>query len=246
MKLIICFITVKVLKILTHSLLPQTISVSPASKSALLMALYTFFQDGYFYTAVNAVHLPPVPPHPNPPLLKLEDIQGPLWLTNNHPYLALVPVAIRFTGSILSRFSHTSGSLPVGIRPEHGQWALSRSLMERWYRLEGALHWLIPTLHHLSRYGLQPGLKALTSPRFTGYCLGYKDERSARRGAISSRDAFVPKLAELSWGLLMHPGNAMEKTPQWMSVLMNTYKVHPEWVYALRECVFGDFSPQNP
>jgi len=66
-------------------------------------------------------------------------------------------------------------------------------------------------------------LEAITSPSFTGYCIGYKEECVAQWNAISFWDTFVPKLAELSWRLLIHPGNSLEKAPQWMSILMDSY-----------------------
>jgi hypothetical protein len=208
--------------------------------------MYTFYRDGVYYSSPNAAYLPEVPPFQNSVPAKLEQLQHPLWLSNKHPYLALLPVSVRFSGPILFRFGFTRASVPVEVNPQHGQWALKPNLMTRWMNMEGALHWMIPTLHRHSRFGMQTQIAPIATPMFSGYMLGYTDEASARTGAIASRDAFIPKFCELSWALLMHPGDATSDTPEWMATLIHDYHVHPEWVHALRNSVFGDFtSPEN-
>jgi hypothetical protein len=160
--------------------------------------MYTFFQDGFYYSSPNVAYLPPVPSFPNPPFTKLTQLEQPLWLSNEHPYLALLPISIRFSGSILFRFSFNRASVPVEVNPQHDKWALKSDLMTRWMSIENVLHWLIPTLHSRSRFGMQMRIAPIVSPRFSGYLLGYDDESSARAGAISSWDAFIPKFCELS------------------------------------------------
>ena len=208
--------------------------------------MYTFYHDGVYYSSPNATYLPEVPPFQNSVPAKLEQLQHPLWLSNKHPYLALLPVSVRFSGPILFRFGFTRSSVPVEVNPQHGQWALKPNLMTRWMNMEGALHWMIPTLHRHSRFGMQTQIAPIATPMFSGYMLGYMDEASAHTGAIASQDAFIPKFCELSWALLMHPGDATSDMPKWMATLIHDYHVHPEWVHALCNSVFGDFtSPEN-
>jgi hypothetical protein len=208
--------------------------------------MHTFYRDGFYYTSPNAAYLPPVPPFPNPRLMTLTQIEQPLWLSDKHPYLALLPVSVRFAGTILFRFGFTRASVPVEINPEHGKWALKSDLMKRWMSVENALHWLIPTLHRCNQFGMQTQIAPVASPRFSGYLNGYNDEASARIAAMASRDAFIPKFCELSWALLMHFGDATSDTPSWMATLIHDHNIHPEWVHSLRGSVFGDFrSPEN-
>jgi hypothetical protein len=208
--------------------------------------MHTFYHDGFYYTSPNAAYLPPVPEYPNPVFTNLEQLRQPRWISDRHPYLALLPISIRFSGDILFRFGYSHASIPVKVHPVHGQWALDPELMGRWKNIEGALHWLTPALHQRSQFGMQPHISPIAIPRYSGYMLGYLDETSARRGAMATRDAFIPKFCELSWALLMHKQDATSETPPWMATLIHDFGVHPEWAYALRQCVFGDFSnPEN-
>jgi len=93
--------------------------------------MHIFYHNGHYYTSPNAAYLPPVPPKPNPRLTCLSEIERILWLSDRHPYLAVLPISVRCTGNILYCFGFTATSIPVEIWLEHGKWALKRDLMAR-------------------------------------------------------------------------------------------------------------------
>ena len=132
--------------------------------------------------------------------------------------------------------------------PIAGRWKLAPSLASQWENLEQSLiivaSVLIETANQL--FPLEFGF--FPFPKSYGYLRTHRSEHFARKCAMRARDAFQPLMAMCSFMLSYQHGRVYPngQEPTWVKAILDSNRVHPEWLQLFRDSPIADLSGRYP
>jgi hypothetical protein len=210
-----------------------------------------FILDGFVITTPNAGPLQAFPPVESVTYVDDPDPRKTFslnWSILEFPQLAFVLSPPRWDHPLLQRLNHTYRTLP--IRTAVSGWKLDHSLAEQWENLERALSFLSMEIISDTKVLFPLEFRSFPSPNSYGYLRTHRSERFARKCAIRARDAFAPLMAMCSLGLSYFHGELSStppnKDPIWVTNILKSGAIHPEWLHLFRDSPIADFTGRYP
>ena len=192
--------------------------------------VYTIFRGD------PALVRPDLPPYEvlDPGPLHLRDIYRFGWVSDEVPFMVLMPKHQPFYGTIFSHLNVNAHTIPI-VQFEDGSWGLIEEVKEDWDRLERNLRALLSAMNNISTLGLPRKFRFWSYPMRYGYKWTYDSWRRARYICLRSRDAFVPLMASITFMLLlMRFQESVYEKFDWRRRGLNKTGIHHQWLADLR------------
>jgi hypothetical protein len=179
---------------------------------------------------------------PTPSSLVLDNLWQTSWISNEVPFISLVPTFRPFYGPLLHRLHYDDRTLPIERHPEGG-WSLSPAVVEEWVALERNMRVLVYAMLECSSAPLPRNFRFWSFPGRYGYELRYRCHKHAKIIASRSRDAFIPLVAALSFALMVMDWQTEQLGEfDWRGKLLKKTGIHPQWLADLEMSAVGDFT----
>ncbi len=216
----------------------------PSSGSSIIQVARV---DGEIYsTASPYSHSLPLPEWPsrtsnilNPHTAKYETMNQFRWVSNDLLHMMFVQTSKPFYGHLFDRLALPDNSIPIKAASHPQVWGLDAKLLEDWITLERNLRAVLSACLHISTAPLPKLWRPWSYPKRFGYQRTHSTYRKAAIAAIRSRDAFVPLMAAVSFGLyLMQWQQKRCKDFEWRTLVMEKAHVHAQWLAYVEDVVF--------
>jgi hypothetical protein len=177
---------------------------------------------------------------PGPESVVLDKIWQTGWISNEVPFMVLVPVYRPFYGPLFHRLRYDHRSFPIERHPAGG-WSLNMAVMEGWVALERNMRALAYAMLECGSIALPRYFRFWSPPERYGYRLRYPNRRIALDIAARSRDAFIPLMAALSFALMiMNWLSEQVDGFDWREKVLKKTAIHPQWLADLEMSAVGD------
>jgi hypothetical protein len=162
------------------------------------------------------------------------DFRHTTWNSESMPYLMFLPRFNPFYGPLFGRLNHDKRSLPMNSQ---AGWTLTDELIYEWQALESLLRIVMLARQELGVHAYA-GLTAFAWPRCFGYMAGPRRSHYAMASvALRLHDAFLPLMAATTLMLVLLD---TFNDKSWRDHVMETTKVHPQWLADLESSAVGN------
>lgn len=196
-----------------------------------------FLRDGYAYSSREAF-LPEFTVKAEQSLWEPADAWRLCWGFDAYPFIAFVPLTVRFSGPLFGRLNEQT------LHSHNNIWELHSDLKESWLRLEHGLWNMAAILLAALPDRVWPlHFAPFPLPSHFGYLRSHKSKKIAQRCIASSIDAFVLLASFCSYLIAIHcdaAGDLGANSPQWIRIL-HANGHHPAWVDNFAKTDFVDF-----
>ncbi|KAK0230328.1 hypothetical protein IW262DRAFT_1453227 [Armillaria fumosa] len=211
----------------------------------------TRVEGNIYSTASPYSHARPLPEWPqrsqnlNPNTAKYEDMNQFRWVCNDLLHMMLVSTWKPFYGPLFERLSLSDHTIPTQsvFEEAKGAWVLKDHVRVDWITLEWQLRAILSACLHFSTAPLPKFWQPWSYPQ----CFGYRHSHSTRHKAaiavMRSRDAFVPLMAAVCFGIYLMRWQEREVSGfEWRRQLLEKAKpiVHASWLALLEDSVIFD------
>ncbi|KAK0487977.1 hypothetical protein IW261DRAFT_1559022 [Armillaria novae-zelandiae] len=179
----------------------------------------------------------------NPNTAKYEDMNQFRWASNKLLHMMLVPTWRPFYGPLFERLFLLDHDLPTQlINAEAGAWILDEEIRVEWITLEKHLRALLSACLHLSTAPLPKLWQPWSYPQRFGYRHSHSTRCWAAIAVLRSRDAFVPLMAAVGFGIYLMKWQEREVNGfEWRKWLLEkATTIHAQWLAHVENSVICD------
>ena len=205
--------------------------------------------DGGIYSSASPyLHSLPLPEWPsrtlnilNPNTAKYETMNHFCWVPNDLLHMMLIQTSKPFYGNLFDHLAGSYSSFPLISLDDRDPpvWRLEASLLEDWITLETNLRAILSACLHYSTAPLTKLWRPWSYPKCFGYQRSHSTYRKAALAVIYSRDAFVPLMAAVSFGIYLMDWQRREiPNFDWRPLVMERARIHAQWLAYVEDVVF--------